>query len=300
MKKTSVVIPTYKNERILYKNLKHNLPYLKNCEVIVVNDDPTNSIKKTLDEFLQIILIENEKNLGFSGAVNKGIKKATESFVMLLNDDVRLLNNSFEKTTDNFKDNSDLFAVSFAQKEVDDKVVGKNKIFFNKGFFNHKKADDLDFGINGWAEGGSAIFDREKIISLGFFDEIYSPFYWEDVDLSYLAWKKGYTIVFDPKIMVEHHHETTIKSHFDQNKIKTIAYRNQFIFMWKNLRSFKMISIHLIFLVKQIVQSFLRNDTVFLEGFYLALKKLPHIIDKRSKVPHNVSDYEILQKFTQK
>ncbi|PJE58197.1 MAG: glycosyltransferase family 2 protein, partial [Candidatus Portnoybacteria bacterium CG10_big_fil_rev_8_21_14_0_10_36_7] len=48
--------------------------------------------------------------------------------------------------------------------------------------------------------------------SLNGFDELYSPFYWEDIDLSYRAWKTGYTVLFDPQVLVEHHHETTIRT----------------------------------------------------------------------------------------
>ena len=59
----SVVIPTFKNEGELIKNLAHNLPFLKGCEVIVVNDNPEQSIEKRLEVFPQIVLIENQKIL---------------------------------------------------------------------------------------------------------------------------------------------------------------------------------------------------------------------------------------------
>jgi len=36
----SVVIPTYKNRVQLYRNIAHNLPFLAQCEVVIVNDFP--------------------------------------------------------------------------------------------------------------------------------------------------------------------------------------------------------------------------------------------------------------------
>jgi len=85
----SVIIPTYRNKKLLIDNLKHNLLYLKDCEIIVVNDDPGESLKNLIDSRRslprtpirggndrggrgndkKIILIENKKNLGFGQSI---------------------------------------------------------------------------------------------------------------------------------------------------------------------------------------------------------------------------------------
>ncbi len=296
----SVIIPTYKNTEVLISNLKHNLPYLEGCEVIVVNDDPKQSIGEALSPFIQVKLIENKVNKGFSGAVNIGVEAATGDFIMLLNNDVKLLNNSYLHALEHFKSDHFLFAVSFAQKEFDGSIVGKNEIYFEKGFFNHRKAPNFNFGINAWAEGGSALFDRIKFRRLRGFDEQYSPFYWEDVDLSYRAWKKGYSILFDPKIVVEHHHETTISSQFSKESIKAIAYRNQLIFNWKHCGSLSMIAAHKFYLIKMLVRAVFTHDTVFLEGWFQASKRFFTILKSRATVSHLRSDHEILARFTHK
>ena len=59
-------------------------------------------------------------------------------------------------------------------------------------------------------------------LKLGGMDTLYSPFYWEDIDLSYRAWKSGYQILYDPNIIVEHHHESTIAKYFDKKKVSDI------------------------------------------------------------------------------
>ena len=53
-----------------------------------------------------------------------------------------------------------------------------------------------DDGITGlypcfYGGGGSCAFDRQKLLELGGFDPLFAPFYLEDTDLSYLAWKRG-------------------------------------------------------------------------------------------------------------
>ena len=270
------------------------MKYLDRCEVIVVNDDPTESIKDVLNTFPTITLLENKKNLGFAGAVNVGVKKSNGSLIMLLNSDVIILDRSYQKAVAQFEKEQSLFAVSFAQVEQGGKIVGKNTIYFENGFFQHKKSDNLDYGINGWAEGGSCLIDKKKLDLLQCFDETYSPFYWEDVDLSYRAWKSGYTVVFDPQIKVEHHHESTIGSFFSKRKIETIAYRNQFLFIWKNIIDKNLVNLHKKILLKSVLKNILRLNIPFVAGFFQAVLKSGQI---RKQMNSKLSDQEVLQKF---
>ena len=290
----SVIIPTFKNEEELIKNLKHNLPFLRGCEVIVVNDNPNRSIKKSLEVFPQIVLIENQKNLGFTGAVHKGIIHANKDYILLLNSDVVLTDSSYVKALDTMKKDQRVFAVSFAQKEKDGSTVGKNSIYWEKGFFQHKKAPDLKPGINGWAEGGSCMLNKRVYKEIGGFDPIYAPFYWEDIDLSYRAWKAGYEVLFDPEIVVTHHHESTIGKYFSQEYIKPIAYRNQFIFIWKNIENSTLLLTHLI-RTKWSLPMMIFKDRSYVKGFLKALMLLPKVIAKRKH--SKISDGEILEKF---
>lgn len=295
--KLSVIIPTYKNSDSLKKNLQHNLQFLTNCEVIVVNDYPSDSIKEILSDIPNIKVIENEKNLGFGPTVNTGVTAATGDYILLLNSDVLLYDDSYKKAIRYFTDNL-VFAVSFAQKEATDEIVGKNKLFWLNGFLQHSKVEDLTFGVNGWAEGGSCIIHKKKFDELKGFDPIYSPFYWEDIDLSYRAWKKGYKIFFDPQVVVEHHHETTIKAFFNKKIIKTIAYRNQILCIWKNIHDTNLMVSHIMNLSIHVVRAAISGDTVFLRGFAQALKRLQTVLKSRKEVTQKVKDHEILSQFT--
>ncbi len=50
--------------------------------------------------------------------------------------------------------------------------------------------------------GGSCAFDRKKFLELGGFDELLAPFYMEDTDLGYLAWKRGWKNLYQPASVV--------------------------------------------------------------------------------------------------
>ena len=268
----SVIIPTYKNTELLIKNLHKNLPYLKDCEIIIVNDDPTTSLKKELKQFEKIKLIENKKNLGFGESINQGVKIAQGDYLLLLNNDVVLSNNNYQLTINHFRNNYSLFAVSFAQEEKNNQVVGKNRLFWHKGFYQHEAIKDNQPGENGWAEGGSCLIDKEKFRLLGGFDKIYAPFYWEDIDLSYRAKKRGWSIIFDPKIKVIHHHESTIGKYYDKKQIAIIAFRNQLIFTWKNRKTFQQKIENLCYLFLMIIKSLVKGNLIYINGLISALK----------------------------
>jgi len=290
----TVIIPTYKNEEGLIKNFTLNLPFIKGCEIIVVNDNPERSIENDLKSFPQIILIENGTNLGFAGAVHKGIIHAKKDYILLLNSDVVLTDSSYVKALDTMKKDQRVFAVSFAQKEKDGSTVGKNSIYWKDGFFHHKKTSDLKPGVNGWAEGGSCMLNKRIYKEIGGFDPIYAPFYWEDIDLSYRAWKAGYKIFFNPEIIVQHYHESTIGKYFSKATVKSIAYRNQFIFIWKNIEDRILLFSH-IFRLLFLLPVMIFKDKSYIKGFCGALLLLPKIIAKRKR--SKISDREILNMF---
>lgn len=289
----TVVIPVYKNTSQFIANLKTNLPFLDRCEIIIVNDNPDASIKSKLPKG-DIRLIENKKNLGFAGAVDTGIRHANNRYIMLLNSDVVLLDSSYMLGLTALRNSHDLFAVSFAQKEKDASIVGKNRIYWKNGYFLNAKAGNMHEGINGWAEGGACIMDRKKYNEIGGFDNLFSPYYWEDIDLSYRAWKHGYRILFNPSIVVEHHHESTIGKYFANEHIKTIAFRNQFIFMWKNLEDRSLIAAHIGGIFRSVPTMLIRERSMG-AGFLKALIRLPSIIGKRRS--YTIKDKDILSKF---
>lgn len=294
----SVVIPVYKNKEQLLRNIHHNLRYLKNCEIIIVNDYPSESFHKELEDIKSVKILTNERNLGFGLAVNRGVVSATHKHILLLNSDVLLHDTSYRLALPYF-DQHEVFAVSFAQKEQNGSVVGKNSFFWRNGLFFHEKSRDNTLGINGWAEGGTCMIDRNKFLKLGGFDQLYFPFYWEDIDLSYRAWKMGYKILYDPDIHVEHHHASTISTYFTSSYIRNVSFRNQFIFIWKNITDNQLIFSHLLYLLPNVIYYLLKQEYAFIRGFTQALPKIRRVIEKRNYDRKSIvkSDKEILNQF---
>lgn len=307
--KINVIIPNYNVSNIIIKNLSSVIESLENypeSKIIIVDDGSNESDYKKLKDFIlnldkknSIELIRKDRNSGFSSTVNKGAFSSESDFLVLLNSDVSPDKNFISEALKNFENNKNLFGVGCMDKSQEEgKTVlrGRGLAGWNRGFLVHRKGE-VDKKDTFWISGGSSVVRWEMFRELGGFDEIYDPFYWEDIDLSFRARKSGYEIVFDNKSQVVHRHdEGSIKKHFSKRKITKIAYRNQFIFVWKNITDPFLIFSHLVFLPYHFFRAILRFDLAFFEGFILALIRLPVIIKRRSdqKKFYKIPDKELL------
>jgi len=297
----SVVIPVYKNTEMVIRNLKHNKPFFKNCEVILVDDASGNDMVPQLKEhFPEMTIIENKVNKGFGPTVNAGVRVATADYLILLGSDVRLKEPFSATSIKEFETHPDLFALSFMQKERDGSSIGKNTLFFKKGMPHHRKIDDLHAGENAWADGGSSIVRKSMYEKLGGFNELFAPFYWEDIDLSYRAYSRGWYVMFDPKLFVEHHHESTIGSLFTKKHITTIAYRNHLLFTWLNITCLSLWIQHLMYLPYHLMLFVIRGECAFLNGFLKAFLLIPRVVRYRldKQAYEVVIDTAIFDRFT--
>ncbi len=298
MNKTfSIIIPVYKNTDMVVRNLKHNVPFFKGCEVIVVDDASDNGLaEKVRTAFPTITVLENKHNMGFGPTVNRGVSAAKGDYLVLLGSDVKLIEPLSLSYCTKFEKDPTLFALSFKQKERDGSSMGKNRIFFTKGMPGHAKTHDLQPGRNAWADGGSSIVRADMFKELGGFCDLYAPFYWEDVDLSYRAMKRGWHSEFDPSIFVEHHHESTIGSLFTKDHVRMISYRNQLLFTWSVLTYAPYLLSHVLWLAWYIIRIGTR-DTAFLKGFVMAIMRLPAVFRQRHKLVSTISDKDIFTSF---
>jgi len=288
----SIIIPNWNGEKLLKKNLPAVFQS-KAKEIIVVDNgsqDGSVALLKILQkQYSQLKTIFNSKNLGLARAVNQGAKIAKGEIVVLLNNDVVPEEDFLKPLVKDFEEEK-VFAVSLNEPQWS---WAKGK--WVNGFVEHQlgpkaKTKHLSF----WANGGSAAFRRSTWLKLGGLDEMFAPFYWEDIDLSYRAWKRGYKVLWEPQSIVHHQHEGTIGSRFSPKYIDFISQRNQLLFIWKNLTDFRMLLEHKMFLFKRLLTKpgYFRPFLAAWLKFYLVFPKwLKEFKDQK------VSDKEIFKKF---
>lgn len=274
--KVSIIIPNRNGAELLQKNLPFVLDAAGGNEIIVVDDASTDASLDLLGKkFPSVKVIKKTHNDGFASSVNMGVREASGEIVVLLNTDVRPEKDFLAPLVKHFSDPS-VFAVGCLEKSLEGgKTVlrGRGEAKWEKGFYIHWRGE-VDKTTTAWVSGGSSAFRKSIWEKLGGMDRIYDPFYWEDIDLSYRALKAGYRILFEPKSVVVHEHEIgAIKREYSAIRVKIIAYRNQFLFIWKNLSGLNMVLAHAIWTPVRLLQALLRGDVSMLIGYIWAFSR---------------------------
>lgn len=308
----SVVIPNYNGENLLKKNLPKVLDELKNykdlkTEVIVVDDASLDSSVSYLESIVKenssFKFYVNKKNKGFSSTANRGVKESNGEIVLLLNTDVYPSEGFLTPLISHFKDEN-MFAVGCLDKSIEgEKIIerGRGLGFWKQGFLIHRRGE-VDKNTTLWVSGGSGAFRKSIWDQLEGFNELYNPFYWEDIDLSYRALKSGYKIIFEPKSIVFHeHNKGAIQSKYTKEQIRTISYRNQFIFSWENATDYKLQFEHIVFLPYHLLKALLRKDLAFFKGFFSALTLLPKVIKSSFTYQKSfgIKDEDVIKKISE-
>ena len=301
-KKISVVIPNYNGSHLLKENLPAVVKNCPNYQIIVVDDASSDeSVNFLHKNFRKIIIIQLKKNKGFANAVNVGVKRTSGDLILLLNSDVSPRANFLQFALAHFKD-SKTFAVGLADYSHENKKIvirGKGGGSFDKGFLEHF-AQAATSGKTLWVSGGSGLFDKRKFLELGGFDTNFAPFYWEDIDLSFRAWQMGYMCLFEPRSKVDHfHQEGAIQKSKSEFFVKTVSYKNQFLFVWKNISDPLWLIQHLTWFPYHIAKAIVTFDLAFFAGFFWALGKIPDLVANFQLPIANcqLSDREVLNKF---
>jgi GT2 family glycosyltransferase len=268
MPHVSIIIPNYNGQRLLERHLPSVFEMIQSGDEVCIVDDAStdtsvawlterfglNKSEKRKDlhgsfevwrgtyvlpnaKKVFLCLIPNPKNLRFAANCNRGVRVAQFELIFLLNSDVRPYADALSYLLPHFED-SKVFAVGCLEQEPgqDKETIwgGKNVLWFEKGLFVHSRASSFESGETAWVSGGSGVFDKEKWLQLGGFNEEFAPAYWEDIDLSFRARKKDWKVLFESRAKVDHNHESTNSDVFGKRKMQKMSWRNADKFVEKN------------------------------------------------------------------
>ena len=253
----SVVIPNWNGKDLLAKYLPSVVAALAGNpanEIVVVDNGSTDgSAGFVRSAFPQVKLVALPANLGFGGGSNAGFRAAANDIVVLLNSDMRVDSGFLEPLLEGFADPL-VFAVA-CQIFFTDPGKLREETGLTQGWWQDgslRVRHRIDPAIDGlfpcfYGGGGSCAFDRRKFWELGGFDRLLEPFYLEDTDLGYLAWKRGWKVLYQPRSVVYHEHRGTIGKRFSEEYIQTVLKKNFVLFCWKNIHQGPMLAAHFFF-----------------------------------------------------
>ncbi len=307
----AIVIPNWNGRDLLEKYLPSVIAAAERVpgsEVIVVDNGSTDGSAAFLREsFPQVRIVALETNLGFGGGSNAGFKAARHDVVVLLNSDMHVEPDFLQPLLDGFTDVR-VFSVScqifFSDPNKVREETGLTEFWWERGSLRvrHRTEPDLnELYPCAYGGGGSCAFDRRKFLELGGFDELLAPFYLEDTDLGYLAWKRGWKNLYQPASVVFHEHRGTIGRRFSEAYIQGVLKKNFLLFAWKNVHDWRRLTANLFFSWASALLSWLAGDSPersSLGGIARATLQLPGAMASRWQAQRlaAVSDIEALRR----
>lgn len=227
----SIIIVSYNTKKLLIDCLKSiygNADKL-NLEVIVVDnnskDETAKAISQVQTQFSNFQFIRNRQNLGFSKANNVGIKHSKGRYVLFLNPDTKIYQDTLSQMIKFMEETKDCGVatckVSLLNGKIDDAshrgfptpwnsfthFSGIAKLFPNSKIFNGYNLGNLDLNkiheIDVLA-GAFMMVRREAGEKVGWWDEDYF-FYGEDIDFCYMLKQNGWKIYYVPTVSILHY-----------------------------------------------------------------------------------------------
>jgi len=304
--RVSIIIPTYNGLSLLQRHLPALLAAegVADAELWVADDGSTDGTAEWLAANVpQARVVRRAENGGFSRACNAAIAEACGDALLLLNNDVSVeagflppLVRALESDPSVFAVNSRILLPGRGMRDEGEKMGG-----FHHGIFyvdclprpSPVAAPTL------YATACAALYRRDRVDALGGFDELYSPFYWEDVDLSYRALRRGWTVLYEPRSVVYHQHETST-ARMDPRYTARVRGRNQFLFVWKNITDPGLTrasrALGPLVALSHVLR---RGERGLWEGYWAARRRWPELQARRAveRREATVSDRDILARF---
>ncbi len=207
----------------------------------------------------EVILIENDENLGFSKANNMAIRRAKGDYLLILNPDTVVQEDTFHTLIDFFEKHPEAGAAGCKVLNANGslqlacrrstptplvvlpKILGlsalfpKSKLFgrYNLTYLDEDKVSEVD------AVSGSFVMVRKKVVEeVGLFDEEFFM-YGEDLDWFYRMTNAGYKIYYVPYTKIIHYKgESTRAAGYDAIRM---FYKAQIQFVRKHFSKTKSI-----------------------------------------------------------
>lgn len=232
-----------------------NLKYT-NFETIVVDNasdvDPTQQIEK--ENYPNVRVIVSEKNLGFTGGNNLGMRAANGDFVFIVNNDTEVT-----------PDLIDLLLAPFYQNEQIGVVSPKIKFYHSPNIIQYagfypmnpytgrtnmvggRQEDQGQYDIPGethGAHGAAMMVKREVIEKVGMFADNFFIYY-EEWDWSARIRRAGYKIYYQPEAVIFHKESMTMGK---ESAIKAYYHtRNRILYMRRNTNKAQLVIFALFF-----------------------------------------------------
>ena len=275
-----VLIINYKTS-LLIQNLVNSISEDIDVAILIVDNSSTNETYGELEKVndKRVHLLRSEKNLGFTGGINFGLKHVIEKmpyikYFFLFNPDAISSPNLIGNLYKILQSEKNAAAVSPRILYNDGKPwysgatlnLNKGKVYNNPIKLKNTTAAYYDVDV---FSGCAVLFDLEKVIEAGMFNEELFMYY-DEADLSIKLKERGFRILYTPLLSIFHDVSYTTKN---LTHLKTYYMtRNKFIVFNKRMSFYNKMYFMLYELAYHIKNRRAKNAIYHLKGFYDFLK----------------------------
>ncbi len=273
--------------------------YSGGCEVLLIdNGSSDGSAGYVRKNFPEVKIKSLAENFSFTKAMNKGIRASIGEVVIALNNDVIVERDFIAPLISHFQQVKDVFAVSAKMFYQDRQGLnfGRAKGDFRCGFFRRLISDSSSAVNSLYGCAGGMALDKDKFLKLGGFDEDYEV-YWEDLDLCYRAWRRGWKTIYEPRSVIYHKFHGTNISKYRQSGIERLSGENYTLFVFKNILDKGLLWRHILFTPLLMLLACLKGRPAFAKGVFGAFKRRRVFWNKRKVEERScrMSDREIIR-----
>lgn len=184
-----------------------NVPY----EVIIIDNASNDSTHQLLDYCCNTLIVKNPENVGFLQAANQGAQMARGRNLLFLNNDIWQLNkNAFDRALQTLNSDPTIGVVGAKVILPNGLLQEAGVCITQKDIYQYGRAKEPDvFEVNfqrhvDYCSGIFLLTRKDLFQSLGGFDVLYAPAYWEDSDYCLRVNRAGFKVIYEPRIIVGH------------------------------------------------------------------------------------------------
>lgn len=224
----SIIVTSYRNPELLKVCLNSIKKYVDGLdfEIIVADSDTQDeTVMMMREEFPEIHFFPFKENVGFQALVRKGFENSQGKYVLMLNGDIIVTENSVQMLLEKIKSDNSIgmvgpkllyfngnlqpscfrfykpWTIVYRRTILGRLSFGKKHLsWFLMEDYDHSSAKEVD-----WMMGSAIMLSRAAIEKVGLMDPGFFM-YMEDVDWCRRFWEAGYKVIYLPHASMHHFH----------------------------------------------------------------------------------------------
>ena len=252
------------------------------CPVVVVDnrsrDDSVRWLGVAHPDVEVVVAQRNDYLFSLNGVV----ASRPEDIVVIVNNDMRFDEDFIGGMLPHFEDDR-VFAVTGrimdweGEHNTTGQLVGEIRHFW---FYKHWNGQLAASCVT--LSAGCGAFRREMFDQLGGFDPLYRPAYWEDNDLCYRAWRRGWKVIYEPKSVIYHRVGATLdETEGGRPQVTRLIRRNEVLFAVRNVGGWGFVVAYLLLLPVRLIRNAMMRNHDMWRGALRALPRVPRALARR-------------------